>query len=228
MKTRLTLFLIVLASAITLGYAAPSSDYQPTTTWPYVFEDFQKGELQMIGSKVKEGMFNIHIRFGKLHYIDGETVKEAAVKDVYSVKIGQSIYANVQGKMMRVLAKNDKGLVVEEELIDMVRLNSTGGAYGSSSNTMATTALSSLDQVDNSGTAMNHMAMSTRKEDGKILPTTKKVYMFFDGNLVFATKKEINAIEGVDGKGLKAFFKENKIKLKDNESLLKLIDFLAK
>ena len=219
---------ILFCFVICISQMLAAQSYEPTTTWPYLNEEFEEGELVMINSASISGRYNIHLSKGKLHYIDGELVKEAQVAEVFSVRIGQNIYANVQGSMKKVLAKSDKGLVVEDVTIDVVSLNSTGGAYGSSSNTLATQALSSIETMEAGSSNMNHMNMKTKKEDGKLLPLNKKIYLYYNSKLVYAQKKDVMLLEGIDKDELKMFIKKNKVKFNKPETLLLLIDFLSK
>lgn len=201
--------------------------HEPTTTWPYVYPDFTSGELQPFKGSAVSGNYNVHLLHGRLHFIDGQFIREASSLEVFSVKIGDDYYANVGGNMMRVLAKGENSFIAESVEVDMVQLNATGGAYGSSSSTLATTAMSSLEAIGNGMTATNHMEQKRAKEEGKILPVIKKTYIVYNGNNVYAAKKDVMDIEGVDKKQMAAFLKENKIKWKNPQSLLVLGEYLS-
>lgn len=206
--------------------AAAAQDYAPTTTWPYLYKDFTDGTLQTVSGSAREGKYNIHILHGTLHFIDGEYIREASPQEVFSVRIGGEVYTNAKGRMMKVLAKSDKSLVGLETIVDIARLNSTGGAYGSSSNSLSTQALASLESASGL-TAANHMMLKNSRNEGKILPLTEKMYLIFGGKVVFAGKKDVMNIEGIDRNSLNAFMKEHKIKWRDPASLLLLADFIA-
>lgn len=221
MKRAFISFLAGMASVLCLA-----QDYEPTTTWPYLYDDFSEGMLHIDASHDKPGLYNIHLLKGRLHFIDGNMIREANPADVYSVLIGSDIYCNVGGVMMKVLAKSDGGFVALASEVDMTRLNSSDGAYGSSSNTAATRNLSSLDAISAGGAAVNHMNLKNAKGDGKSLPVLEKIYLVYDGNVVFASKRDVMELEGVDRKALSFFLKENRIKWKDPQSLIRLVDFI--
>lgn len=202
------------------------AQHEPTTTWPYLYADFTNGEIKSMKDEAKPGIFNIHILHGRLHFIEGELIRELSPAEVVSVKIGSDYFVNVGGEMMKVLAMEGNVYVTEKQEVDMVRLNATGGAYGSSSSTLATTALSSLENIGNGMTATNHMELKNAKDDGKILPMLSKMYIVVPGNVIYATKKDVTAMSGVDSKELNAFIKENKIKWKNPQSLLMLAMFI--
>ncbi len=218
--------LIALALIISFGRMSAQTS-EPTTTWPYLYPDFQAGELKKHAGAPVSGLFNIHIMESRLHFIEGELVREALVTEVFSVKIGNDYYANVGGRMMKVLAKSDNGFIAEEMLVDVARLNTTGGAYGSSSNSIATQALSSIEGIGGTRSNMNHMELRNSKNDGSILPVTVKRYLVLPGRIIYAAKKDVMQIDGIDRDALNAFLKGNKIKFKNPQDNLKVLDFIA-
>lgn len=218
--------ILFLATALLFGLTVFAQEYEPTTTWPYLYPDFMDGQLQSISGAPRKGKFNVHILHGTLHFIDGELIREASLAEGFSVTIGKDVHVNAGGTMMKVLAKSDAGLVVLETLVDMARLNATGGAYGSSSNSIATQALSSLESAT-SLAGSNHMVQKNAKDEGKILPLQTKLYLVFGSKVVFAGKRDVLKMEGVDKRQVEAFVKERKIKWKDPDSLILLVDFLA-
>ncbi len=216
----------VLAACLT-GFGATAQDFEPTSTWPYIYEDFADGKLMMNTGKVVEGKYNICLSNSSVHFIEGDLVKQASAVEVTSVQIGQDIYVNAAGQMMKVVAKSDKGVVAEGCSIDLARLNETGGAYGSSSSSNATTALSSLEGIGGTRSNMNHMELKASKSDGKTLPLITKYYLVYGGKVIFAGKRDVEEGSGVDKAELKSFLKSNKIKWRKPESLIVLVNFLA-
>ena len=136
-----------------------AQDYRPTTTWPYIYPDFIAGELKTHSGVAKEGIFNVHLSKATLHFVENGIIREASSLEVFSVKIGQDYYANVGGTIMKVLARSDKGFVAQEVLADFAALNNTGGAYGASSNSISTQALSSMEGIGGTRSNMNHMEL---------------------------------------------------------------------
>lgn len=220
------LYLIALALFLTLCKAS-AQDYSPTTTWPYLYKDFTAGELKRhVGAPV-EGVFNVHLGNGSLHFIEDGMIRVASPLEVFSVKIGMEYYANVGGVIMKVMTRSDNGFVAEEVVADFAALNSTGGAYGSSSNSISTQALSSLEGIGGGLSNMNHMELKNSKDEGEVLPVIRKLYLVFPDRRVYATRKDVSAIDGIDKKALNAFIKENGVKWKDPQSLLLLLDYVA-
>ena len=59
---------IILASAFVICLKA--QNYEPTSTWPYLYPDFTAGTLYVnVSGEQKDGLYNIHILEGRLHFI---------------------------------------------------------------------------------------------------------------------------------------------------------------
>lgn len=213
-----------MAALLLLSFSL-SAQYAPSTSWPYIYDNFTKGTLKMPVGHEKEGEFNVQLISGTLHYIDGNMIMEASPADVFSVRIGSDYYVNAGGRLMKVLAKNDNGFVAKSFEVDMAALNSTGGAYGSSSTTLGTMALSSLEGIGGGRTNMNHMELKANKENGKTLPVLEKMYLVAGGTVIFATRKDVAEYVGEDA--MKAFLKASKVKWNNPQSLLPVLDLIA-
>lgn len=222
---RVMILLAGLFASATLAQA----QYEPTSSWPYVYDDFQDGVILWVGGKEKPGKYNINLVDKKLHFIEGAYIKVANMMEIASVRIGSDIYQNAAGEMLKVLSKSDKSLVLEDNEINYAALNETGGAYGSSSTTIGTTALSSLEGIGgtNSSQNINHMELKLNKDNGKVLNLINKKYLFVKGRKILATKKAVMEVPGLDNETAKVFFKENKIKWNKVPDLQKVGDFLA-
>ena len=216
----------ILAFMLSLS-GLSAQDSEPTTTWPYIYPDFLSGELKQLTGAPIQGAFNIHVLESRLHFIEDGMIREVQPSEVLSVKVGEDYFASVSNRMMKVVAKSDRGFVAEEVLVDIARLNTTGGAYGSSSNSIATQALSSIEGIGGTRTNMNHMELKNAKKDGSPLPVIVKKYLVFPGYVVYATKSDVSRLVGIDKEELNMFLKENKIKWKDEHSLIKVLDFVS-
>lgn len=217
--------IFILAAAAFAAISVSARDYSPTTTWPYANPDFESGQITLFSGAVKAAIVNVCLAKSTLHYLDGEFVKETF--DVRQVTVGGDIFVNVAGKLMRVLAHSDKGYVVEGVEIDFGRLNSTGAAYGSSSTTLGTMNLSSLEGIGatNSNSSLTHMELKAGKEGGAILPLNRKKYLYVGGKAVYATKKDVGEAVGKDR--LKAYLKDHKVKWNDASSLIALVELFG-
>lgn len=214
--------LATLLILTTIGLYAQS----PTTTYPYLYDNFTEGTVVMDDGGREQRRMNVHLRAGRLHYIDNGIIREAFLTDVAVVEIGSDVFLPVNASMMRVAAKNDKGCVVEELLGDFESAREGSGAYGASSSSSATMKLTSV-QTD-SQINQNYMNILNEKEDGVALDIIKNYYVVTPQYRIRASRKEFEeALPADKAPLLKGFLKEYKIKWRNPQSLLSLIDFLA-
>ncbi len=216
------LILAIVSLATSLSALAQS----PTTTYPYLYPRFTDGQVVLDTGKKEPKKMNIHLRRDALHYLDDGIIKEAFLKDVAAVEIGTDVFLPVNGRMMKVVAKNDKGCIVEEILGDFESSQEAKGAYGVSSTTSATMKLSSI-QTD-SQINQNYMNILNEKKNGVELRTEHTYYAVCGLKRVKATKKEITRYVPEEKQAeWKAFQKKHKIKWKNPNSLLTVLDFLS-
>lgn len=207
-----------------LSYAAVSQPY--TTTWPYLYPDFKEGVIHMRGGQEVSNLFNIHLLNGRLHYLDGEVVKEAVPGDMLYVEIGGDRYRSVDGNIMRVEAESSAGFVAAHITGDFESLMVGKSAYGMTANTESITQVSSLDLQK--GINTNHMLLLQGKQDGQEFDLLVKYYIVAGGRTYPAYKGDILKMLPDERKSaFKSFVKENRIKWDDPIKLVMLVDFLA-
>lgn len=217
---------LILTLSILFWVVAELSAQEPTTTYPYLYPQFTDGTVVLDGGKEEARKMNIHLRADKLHYIDGGIIKEAFLKDVNAVKIGNDVFVPVYGSMMKVVAKNDNGMVVVEILGDFEASREATGAYGTSSTSSATMKLTSV-QTD-AEVNQNYMNILNEKDHGVPLRTVSTYYIFTQKLKVKATEQDVRGVLPADkAEGWKTFLKTRKIKWKNPQSILSVVDYLS-
>ena len=207
-----------------------ASAYTPNTKWPYVYENFTEGTLYR-GKDYSMAQFNIHYMGNVLHYISPEDDKIYTAKgnDVDSVVIADKTNILVDHKdgrkMMEVVAQSGENKAFRLDYVDFdAAMQSSGGAYGSSSNSSATRNLSSLDLG-----GMNnpkHGLLLQEKNDGKSLVVRSRYYLRIGKFDIEANKKAVEQIVPAEKEEeWKQFLKKNKIKWKKPESLQLVLEF---
>lgn len=221
---------IVIISLLLMACMTVSAQNQsPTVNWPYLYPDFLDGELVQLGGKVSKARLNIHLGRGFLHMIDDDgMIAEISVSQVPAVRIGEDEFSNVGGKVLKVLARSEKGFVVEETLANYSTVARRDGAYGGYSANTAQ-AYSYDENYGNYAYLLtnNYADLLSQKEYGEELPVTVQRFLVIDGTLVPASRKNVTAMDGIDKKVFAAFLKENKIDWKDPQDMLKIIDFVV-
>ena len=220
---------ILAVLAFCLSGIAAAQECEPLTSWPYKFQEFQKGTLYLRPFAKHEVDVNLMVVGNKIHYIDGDLVKEQPLLDVDSLRVADKLFINAGGEMLEVLASSDKAKIVLKSEVNLAAMNETGGAYGSSSATLGTMALSSLEGIGgtNSSKSINHVQLRANREDGQTIALTKKLCIYMKGRLIEARKSELQSLPGVDAKAFKAYVKNHKIRFNQPESLLQLTEFLS-
>lgn len=224
MKKLLLLCIAAFAAAVVVA-----QNVSPTVNWPYMYPDFVEGEMEKMGSQIEKGRYNIHLNVGALHYLNDGTIKEHPTVGVKSMTIGDDVYRNVGGKMLKVLAQTEGGFVVMETLANFNGIISRDGAYGG--------AVANRDKTfshqENNGSfngylvTDNYKDLIAIKDDSDKVPVTRKIFIVIGHQMIFANKSTVIDMTGVDKKAFSAFLKSNDIKWKDPEDLVKVIDYIT-
>ena len=223
-------FLLLGMMAVLPAFAQPNRDkwaFKPKDTWPFLYEDFTEGVVcSDSGDDILTGKINVSVLNQKLYYIKGESIMEADMVKVFSVKAGEDIFVNVAGKLYKVLAESTGGAAVQARYLDVEQMNKANIGYGVSSSVASTQNVAGLALDSNAGTNINKALES--KEGGAEIPLAEKTYILFCRNrIVPALKREVMDVPGLDKNQAKAFFKEHKIKWSQPESLTEVADFLT-
>jgi hypothetical protein len=224
MKRLLLICIAALSAAV-----AVAQNVSPTVNWPYMYPDFVEGEMEKMGGQIEKGRYNIHLNVGALHYLNDRIIKDRPTVGVKSMTIGDDVYRNVGGKMLKVLAQTEGGFVVMETLANFTGIISRDGAYGG--------AVANRDKTfshqENNGSfngylvTDNYKDLIAIKDDSDKVPVTRKIFIVIGHQMIFANKSTVIDMTGVDKKAFSAFLKSNDIKWKDPEDLVKVIDYIT-
>ena len=219
------IFLLMACCALALTAQA---QIQAFTTWPYYYPEFTDGTMILSNGQKKTRPINIHLLKGDLHFIDEKGIIQMAPAGQFSaVQIGEDTFRRVGGYLMKITpGPDDKHFIAVRTIADLSVLNETGGAYGTPATTASTQRITSVDMPGFVNTS--HMEIMQNKENGKKLTVKNEYYVVIGGNAIKATKKDIaDALGSERAAAFKQFLKKNKINWRDEQSLLKLFDFLA-
>ncbi len=224
--------LIFLFIGMLLAVDAFSQDYTPTVNWPYLYPDFMEGELVRARNKRNKAQFNIHLDLGALHYVENGRIKESSTLDVVTLFIGDDVFRNVGGKMLKVVAETEGGFVVMETKGNFTSVVRNDGAYGTTSLNSTTTKTFLHNQ--NVVNAYNGYLMTdvyedllAMKDDSESLRVIESMYLVIGHQQIPADKKSVAALEGIDKKAFNAFLKAEKIKWSNPQDLVKVIEYIT-
>lgn len=220
-----------IIAALLLTLSASAQNYEPNTKWPYLYENFTPGTIYFEGNQKSTADLNIHLWGNVLHYVkpDGK-IYQTDERKVVRVEIGSDAYLFSDHKLVRLIATEGTNLLVKLTRGDFDAMRSSGGgAYGSSLNSSATRDLSSLG-FDLGGLNNPELGlMLQEKREGRTIPLVEQYFFIVGGQQIEATKKAVEKQVGNAREAeLSKFLKDNKIKWKREDSLQKVLKFLAK
>ena len=204
---------------------------EPTTNWPYLYPEFKEGELN-VRSKTEKALFNIHLDLGALHYVEDGRIKEANILNATTLVIGNDVFRNVAGKMLKVLARAQGGYIVEETRATYSAVVRNDGAYGTTALNSTTTKTflyneNAINQYNGYLMTDVYKDLLAMKDDSEKLPFRKSLYMVIGMEQVPAERKAVTSLEGLDRKALKACLKSEKIDWNELADLVKVMDYIV-
>lgn len=223
--------LLFFCLSLLLAVPILAQEEGPTANWPYLYPEFKEGVLQ-VRSKTEKALFNIHLDLGALHYVQNGIIKEANTMNATILVVGDDLFRNVGGKMLKVMAQSQGGYIVQE-----VRANY--GAVVRDDGSMGTTALNSTttktflynQNVINgyNGYLLTdvYADLLAMKDNSEKLPVRESLYLIIGLEQIPAERKAVAALEGLDKKAFKAFLKSEKIEWDDPQDLVKVLDFIT-
>ena len=204
-----------------------------TTTWPYLYSDFSEGKVYYKSGNTESKFMNIYILGNKLHFIEGENIVELkSANNIAKIEILKERYLPFEEKFYQIISEGDQGgYLALLATGDLTALQDNSGAYGSSSNSMSTNSLSSLEFVIGRSILtgnISHMQIRNNKDSGKSIPLLKKYFFITGGNVLAAKAKDVeNSLpDAQKKKEFKTFVKANKIKWNNPTDLAKLLAIL--
>ena len=217
--------------AILMAVAASAQKDSPTTSWPYLYPDFMEGELE-VRTKITKALVNIHLNLGALHYVEDGKIKESSTIGITKLVIGEDVFRNVGGKMMKMLAEAEDGFVVEETRANYTAVVKKDGAYGTTAlNSTTTKSFLYNENVLNgyNGYLMTdvYKDLHAMKDQSETLPVLKNRYLVIGLDQIKADRQNVLDIAGLDKKAFKAFLKAEKIKWDNPQDLAKVIAFIT-
>ena len=203
---------------------------EPTTNWPYLYPEFKEGELN-VRSKTEKALFNIHLDLGALHYVEDGRIKEANILNATTLVIGNDVFRNVAGKMLKVLARAQGGYIVEETRATYSAVVRNDGAYGTTALNSTTTKTflyneNAINQYNGYLMTDVYKDLLAMRDDAEKLPVRKNLYIVIGMDQIPADKKSVASLSGLDKKALKAFLKSEKIDGNEIGDLVKVIDYI--
>ena len=208
--------------------SAQNYDYKPRETWPYLLEEFTSGGVHTCGGEdINEGWYNVSVLDGKLHFVQNGYIMEADMRQVKYARIGESLYVNRMGKMEQVVAEEGPYVLLLSVLVDMASLSKSDIGYGVSSATATTQNINNLGMTGAVTVSTELEAAIAGAKYGTVLPLRKRYDFMLGARQIEASRAAVMALPGIDKAAAKSFFKQEKINWNKQESLAKVLKYLA-
>ena len=224
--------LLLLCIGMLLAVSAFAQEENPTANWPYLYPDFTPGQLLYANKAPSNALFNIHLNQSVAHYVVKGKIRVVDTWGVTGLVIGDDEFRFMAGKMLKVLAESEKGYIVQEIRSNYAAIVRKDGAYGTTSLNSTTTKTflyneNAINQYDGYLLTDDYKELHAMKNQSETLPVLTNRFLLIGQQLIPANKKNVAALESIDKKAFSAFLKANKIDWKNNEDLLKVVDFLT-
>lgn len=225
--------LLSILAGLLLTVAAIAQKYEPTANWPYMYPDFMDGELLLMNKAPNRAKFNIHLNLSKLHYIDRKgKIKEVDTWGVTGLVIGEDTFRFVGGKMLKVMAEAEGGVVVREPRPNYSAIVKNDGAMGTTGLNSTTTKTflyneNAINQYNGYLLTDDYKELHAMKDQSERLPVNSSLFLVIGNEQIPANRKSVSDLPGIDKKTFSKFLKSEKIKWNDVEDLVKVLDYIT-
>jgi hypothetical protein len=200
-----------------------AQSYAPTTTWPFLYENFQSGTIFFSDDETsKNQKLNIHLLNTTLWYEEGEELLRSDPRDIAKIVIAADTFIYMNGEIVRLIqSKSNASLVLLVKGNYNALISPGTGAYGMNTQSSSVQSQTSISHI-------NHAQVKLEQTEGRTLPLVRKYYFIFGDKIVPASRKDIEkAVPPENLPKLRAFVKTHKIKWNEEDSLKRLFDFFC-
>ena len=214
--------------ALLSGFMLDAAEYEPTTNWPYVYEEFIPGHVKTHqGADISYDKLNVNLVSGRVHYVEDGVIMQADLNTIALLSIADDSWMCVGGRMMKVLRNTAQSAVLLRMTIDTDAMNSADIGYGKSS-IDSTSNLSLVALSCGMDYSVNRSIDDLQREryDGRPLEIREVCGIYYKGTFVPATRTDVLKIPSIDKDAVKQYLKTEKIKFNRTDDLARLADFL--
>ncbi len=240
MKTKrllLTLMLMVASVAI-FAQRSAVKPYAPTTSWPYLFEDFQKGVVVYNNDTVSMAKLNIHLRAKTLDCIDasGKVARVVLSPKFQCAIINKEVYRIVDYKPMRQVYEEEDAMLMNYTYVNYDVMDNDykqGLALYAREKFDVTVRANWNGHINYENIPMpgefneSYKELRETRTDGKPLHINDVYYFVLKDKVFRAIPKECN--EQLDKQGqkqLKSLVKSRNLKWRNPEDLIVILQWM--
>ena len=221
-----------LLLALVMQLPASAQKYTPHEQWPFIYEDFARGEVIFLnGERIALESMNISVTDSKVYFYRNDSLL-VSTRMAGAARIEGDDYIHVLGRMMKVLKRSEHGAVLLDTFVDREAMSRADVGYGFKSS-VSSTETRQIFEGSNGATLSLRMnqpdapAGAAVKGGGKELVTKDAKYIYINGGYaVRALKGEVADTPWLDRKALNAFWKQNKVRYSNDDSLAALAEYV--
>ena len=217
---------------VAVPLACNAQKYVPRDQWPFIYEDFSRAEILLPGGErtVLESA-NVCVSDAKVYFVEKDTLK-VSTRIVSAVRLNGDDFVLSKGRLMKVLRRTEHGFVLLDTEVNHEAMTRADVGYGFKSSVSATEKRSFFEGSNGSTLSLRMVqnpiqSLEARKNTGEELVLKQTKYVLVNGAYpIRAIKTDVRSAPGVDKKALDSFWKQNKVKYSDDDSLAALVEFL--
>lgn len=240
MKKHLLFTLIVLCLLSAVAVSAQSrapKEYAPTTSWPFLFDDFYDGVILVADDTVSQAKVNFHLRAESLFCVDKEgKIARVAFANMNGVVVNSRVYRFINGKPMLQVYEEEDAMLVRSRFIDYDLMDQgymQGLAAYARENFDVAIRANWNNHLDYSNIHMpgefneEYVTLFGNRSSGQELPVKDRFYFVIKGQVIPADKS--GCMDVLDKQGRKQFgeyLKSHKLKWKTVSDLVAILQYL--
>lgn len=236
-KTLLTILLCMVLCMATDAQAKGVRQYEPTTNWPYLLDDFQKGVVVYDNDTVSMAKLNFHLRAQSLDCIDyNGKIARVSLSKFQCAIIDREVYRFVDGKPMRQIYEEEDAMLMNHSYINYDVMDSQynqGLALYARENLETNIRANWNGHLNYANIHMpgefneSYKELVQKKSDGQKLHINNVNYFVVKGKAFRAIPKDCyEQLSKSSQKELRSQMKAKKLKWKKTEDLIAILQLL--
>lgn len=223
MKNVIIISLINLIISLNLFSQENIYNNKFTVNSQYLLVKFIDGKVKFNDGYEMNAKLNYNVLLEEMHFLKNDTIRTLTSNDIKYIILDKFKFISIDGKFIQDIYNTKDLKLIFQYNPDISSIGATKGAYGSSTETAATTKINSIP----SQSMYNNGYVVLKDDDAEEIKTYPKYYIVNSNkNIISPTKKKIHKLSKKSKEDIEYFIKENRINFNNKEDLIKILDFL--
>lgn len=217
--------IVIIISLISLNLFSQESIYNTkfTINSQYLLNKFISGKVIFNDNYENNSKLNYNVLLEEIHFLQNDTIKTLISNDIKYIILDKFKFISINNKYFQEIHKSKNLKLVFQYNADISSIGVNKGAYGTSTETAATTKLNSVPTQS----MYNGGYVVLKDDNAKEIKTTPRYYIVTsNGKMISPTKKKIHKLSNKKKEEIETFIKTNNLKFTNKEDLIKILDFL--